>query len=235
MTSIFYFLFERQDLEQDEQKLQLINNVTLVLSPHLVMIWIKVYVGIRSWANDFSRKTVESYFMHTFIYHIYSLISNTLMFTLQPVVYSGYIVSNLMITALIGFMVTYTLYKFLLFKDKDMRLHQQLWCGNIMDSSDAEQEKEKQWNMNKRVECKDPNKACFKKSIDPYGNEIFGCAQESYGCVIYVQKPTRKDAKKDRRNSRDSFTFQQNIMNRLRQGSTFRSGKGSSMGDSKIS
>ena len=33
----------------------------------------------------------------------------------------------------------FILYKFTLFKDKDQRLHQQLWCGDVVDSSDEEE------------------------------------------------------------------------------------------------
>ena len=105
--------------------------------------------------------------MHTFIYHIFLLISNILVFTLHPRIHESFMFTNICITAAIGFIVTYILYNFLLFKDKDARLHQELWCGNIMDSSDAEHEREKQHNQ---------ILACRKKKSDAQGNEIFACA-----------------------------------------------------------
>jgi len=40
---------------------------------------------------------------------------------------------------LIGGTFIFILYKFTLFKDKDQRLHQQLWCGDVVDSSDEEE------------------------------------------------------------------------------------------------
>ena len=135
---IYSFIFGETGGMSDAEEKKYINNVTLLLLPHLIMIWTKTIIGFRAWLNNFTRKSVESYFMHTFIYHIFSLISNILIFTLHPRRYGSFILTNICITASIGFAVTYTLYKFLVFKDKDARLHQELWCGNIMDSSDAE-------------------------------------------------------------------------------------------------
>ena len=45
--------------------------------------------------------------------------------------------------------------------------------------------------------------ACRKRKSDAFGNEIFACAQESYGCVIYVQKPLKK--KNANKNKKKSF------------------------------
>ena len=139
IREVYKVLFGDKNLKSEDDLSQYVSNLTFLLLPHLIMIWIKTIVGFRAWVNNFSRKSIESYFMHTFIYHIFSLISNTLIYAVQPQVSPSQVIAIILLTAVIGVIVTYPLYQFLKFKDKDMRLHQELWCGNIMDSSDAEQ------------------------------------------------------------------------------------------------
>lgn len=51
------------------------------------------------------------------------------------------------------------------------------------------------------------------------GNEIFACAQESFGCVIYVQKPQRKHSGKKKSNySNIPQSLQGHIFNKMYQG-----------------
>lgn len=79
IEDIYSFIFGKKNLNVEVTE-KYISNLTWLMLPHLIMIWIKSIVGLRTWCNNFSRKSVESYFMHTFIYHIFSLISNTLIF-----------------------------------------------------------------------------------------------------------------------------------------------------------
>ena len=80
----------------------------------------KTIAGLRCWFLDnFSRKGIERYFIYTFVYHSYTIITNTLMFSLQRKYYGAWILPNILFTILIGGTFIYVLYKFTLFKDKD--------------------------------------------------------------------------------------------------------------------
>jgi hypothetical protein len=88
------------------------------------MIWLKTIAGLRAWFEEkFSRKGVERYFIYTFVYHSYTIITNTLMFSLKSKFYGKWILPNIIFTILIGGTFILILYKFTLFKDKDQRLH----------------------------------------------------------------------------------------------------------------
>ena len=51
--------------------------------------------------------------------------------------------ANLAFSGVYGLYATYIQYRFTLFKDRDMRLHQELWCGDIVDSIDEEEARAK--------------------------------------------------------------------------------------------
>lgn len=132
------------------------------------MIWTKSIAGLRAWYYDFSRKSIETYYMYTFVFHTFAMISNTLMFSLQSQHYGDWILPNILTTVIIGTICIYILHKFTLFKDKDQHLHQQLWCGDVVDSSDEEEK-----NANAKT-----------------GQEIYyKCTQESDACIIYFHNP----------------------------------------------
>ena len=104
------------------------------------MITIKTWSGVRaSVFDEFSRKSIERYFVHTFVYHAYTIITNTIMFTAQRKFYGDFLIPNIIATILVGGSFTLVLWNFTLFKDRDQRIHQELWCGDVVDSSDEEQ------------------------------------------------------------------------------------------------
>ena len=61
---------------------QQIKNMLILQIPNLIMIWTKSIAGIRAWLDDFNRKSIETYYMYTFVFHMFAMISNTLMFSL---------------------------------------------------------------------------------------------------------------------------------------------------------
>lgn len=135
--AIFGFKGGMKDSNIDSS--QQIKNMLILQIPNLMMIWIKSITGVRAWIDEFSRKSVETYYMYTFVFHSFAMISNTLMFSLQSQYYGEWILPNIISTVLIGGACIYLLHKFTLFKDKDQHLHQQLWCGDVVDSSDEEE------------------------------------------------------------------------------------------------
>ena len=104
-----------------------------------------------------------------FVYHSYAMITNTMMFSLQSQYYGEWILPNILITVVIGGTFIYILHKFTLFKDKDQHFHQQLWCGDVVDSSDEEEK-----NANAKL-----------------GQVYYKCTQESDACIIYFHNPNR--------------------------------------------
>lgn len=133
-----FFFFGKRKFAVRFETLTQINNVAFLLLPTLITIWTKSIVGLRAWYNDFTRQTVESYFIFTFIYNIFVLLSNSLMLTMQPKLNGSFIITNLLSTLVLGTFSTLSLYKFLQFLDRDMRLHQALWCGSIMDAEQSD-------------------------------------------------------------------------------------------------
>lgn len=108
--------------------------------PSLIVIFIKTTAGIRAWfIEDFNRKAVERYFISTFVYHAYTVITNTIMFSFQYEYYGQWLIPNIIMTVAIGGLFVMILWKFMNFKDRDATLHQQLWCGDVVDSSDEEE------------------------------------------------------------------------------------------------
>ena len=88
------------------------------------MIWIKTLSGIKAWCyRGFNRKSVERYFIYTFVYHIYTIFTNTLMFSLQFEYYGEWIVPNIVSTILIGGTFIMTLYYHLKHKDREQHKH----------------------------------------------------------------------------------------------------------------
>jgi hypothetical protein len=87
---LFYFISSEETFTQlfqffgmvDKQSTQ-INNFLCLQLPTLLIIWVKTLAGLRAWfLEDFSRKSIESYFIYSFVYHTYTIITNTLMFSL---------------------------------------------------------------------------------------------------------------------------------------------------------
>ena len=96
-----------------------IKNQMIVQTPNLIMIWLKAVAGLNTWCRFcFDRRSIESYYMITFVYQIYELIANSLIFACQPSYFGGYAVPLIGITLLIGFLTTYTLHSFLHFLER---------------------------------------------------------------------------------------------------------------------
>ena len=135
------------------------------------MVWFKTYTGLKAWCiKDFNRKSVERYFTHTFVFHVYNIITNSIMFLCQSDFYGEWIIPNIILTVFIGGAFVFILYKHLKHKDREQTKHIQLWCGDIVDSSDEEEA-----YMNTS-----PKK------------EFYRCTQESDACIIYFHNPNRR-------------------------------------------
>lgn len=104
------------------------------------MIWMKAIAGVNTWCRfNFDRRSIESYYIITFVYQTYEFLSNALIFSCQPNFYGEYIVPLVCVTALIGLSVVLTLERFLHFLERVEYKHQTLWCGDVVDSSDEEE------------------------------------------------------------------------------------------------
>lgn len=69
---------------QESQHAELLQSLLLAGLPHLLMLWMKTIIGLRVWCiDDFSRKSVERYFMYTFVYHTYTIVNNMLLFAIN--------------------------------------------------------------------------------------------------------------------------------------------------------
>jgi hypothetical protein len=64
---MFGFQGDTEDTVIDRYKQ--IRNMLLLQTPSLLMIWIKTILCLRAWCSeDFNRKSVERYYMYTFVY-----------------------------------------------------------------------------------------------------------------------------------------------------------------------
>jgi len=75
----------------------------------------------------------------TFVYHSYIVIINTIMFTAQPDFYGDWVIPNIIMTVIVAIVFIKILYDFTRLKDREQHFHQQLWCGDVVDSSDEEE------------------------------------------------------------------------------------------------
>lgn len=216
----------------------LVESLLLAGLPHFLMLWVKTIIGLRIWViDDFSRKSVERYFMHTFVYHIYAIVNTFLLFAInaagtgrpssdgnddnKPGQGLGFklVVGNLAFSGVYGLTVTFIQYRFTLFKDKDMRLHQELWCGDIVDSSDEEEarrrdeeqscgeldleseRKDEIMSLDRHKRDEELRRAARQRNTN--GEQYYKCTQESDACIIYFHNPNRRrrrDKKKKNRN-----------------------------------
>ena len=118
-----------------------VRNTFITRLPGLVMVWVKAIAGVMAWYHDFDRRSVADYYSLSFVYHTYEFLSNILLFGCQPSYYREWVIPNIITTGLIGGTVVYILYAFTKFHEHTQHVHQTLWCGDIVDSSDEEEAK----------------------------------------------------------------------------------------------
>ena len=118
---------------------------------------------------------------------------------------------NLAFGGVYGLSATYLQYRFTLFKDKDMRLHQELWCGDIVDSSDEEEarrrdeerasgepddneldseQKDEIMSLDQHQKDKEEERRWRRRNT--IGEQYYKCTQESDACIIYFHNPNRR-------------------------------------------
>ena len=119
------------------------------------MIWIKTLAGIHCWmgSDKFSREKVENYYLLSFVYHLYNVIINTIMFGFQTDFYGKWTIPNIVGTLILAFACTKFLHSFLRFKDRENLLHQKLWCGDVVDSSDEEEKARAKFGQVPMLRC----------------------------------------------------------------------------------
>ena len=143
--------------------------------PSIVQVACKTYVGVRAaFYENYKRKSVERYYTYTFIFYCYNTLHNTIMFIFMADYYGVYVFPIISSIVLFAAVSIYALYRFTLFKDKGFLRHEQLWCGDVVASSDEEE----------------ANKNCRNGEI------YYKCTQESDNCIIFFKRPAPKHMRK---------------------------------------